>query len=236
LAEACGVHRVVLRRKWVQSYSVTPQDVLRIGRVYSEAMAWHERGHHGTTRPQGQQYDNDEYALTSRGSDLFGFVQNQPVELQPTVAPAVFFPDPSLGYDAHLRLPARRRRARVARRERTDGPPVVAVVGSRSCSDYALVERTLDAAGPVGKILTGGHKGADSLVRTYADKHGIPLTVINPPYRSHGDEATMERDKLLLAQADRLIAFWDGRSRGTNYTTHLARRLGIDYEVVAVEQ
>lgn len=91
---------------------------------------------------------------------------------------------------------------------------------------------TLDRAGPIARIITGSHEGADRLAARYAREHHIPFTVVNLAWKRHGKRAPMERDKRLIAAIDRLIAFHDGRSEGTAYAIHVAHRVGRVVEVV----
>jgi predicted Rossmann-fold nucleotide-binding protein len=103
----------------------------------------------------------------------------------------------------------------------------LAVVGSRSFSDYALLSRVLSAVHtPITHIVSGGARGADSLAARYAEEHGIELLVFLPDW-STGKGAGFARNRLIVENADALIAFWDGVSRGTAHSIGLAKERGI---------
>jgi hypothetical protein len=89
-------------------------------------------------------------------------------------------------------------------------PVRLAVVGSRTFDDEALLERTLDAFiarhGVPAVLVSGGARGADTLAERYAGNHGIPVLILHPDWRKHGRGAGLVRN------AD--VAFWDGSSRG----------------------
>jgi hypothetical protein len=101
----------------------------------------------------------------------------------------------------------------------------VAVVGSRSVTDYALVRRNLDWLveewGPFA-IITGGCRGADQLAERYARERDFPLQVFGADWKRFGKQAGWLRNLEMVKAADRVIAFWDGESRGTALTIEIA--------------
>ena len=90
----------------------------------------------------------------------------------------------------------------------------VAVIGSRglTVSDLGryLPENTTE-------IVSGGAKGVDTSAREYALAHGIKLTEFLPDYRRYGRAAPLVRNREIVAYADQVLAFWDGKSPGTKY-------------------
>ena len=89
----------------------------------------------------------------------------------------------------------------------------VAVVGSRG-----LTVENLEAYLPpeTTELISGGAKGIDTCVRNYAQAHGIKLTEFLPDYRHYGKAAPIIRNADIVSNADRVVAFWDGKSRGTH--------------------
>ena len=118
----------------------------------------------------------------------------------------------------------------------------VAVVGSRTFDDVAWLTRTLDCLrldqGPCRadlenpprdhllRIVSGGAQGADTLAAAWAIANDIPLTVYRPLYAAYGRGAPLVRNKLIVMDCDCVVAFWDGKSRGTKHTIELAKALG----------
>ena len=109
----------------------------------------------------------------------------------------------------------------------------VAVVGSRSLS-----VKDLGAFLPEGvsEILAGGARGVDASAKEYAEVKGIPLREFLPEYERYGRAAPLRRNLALLAEADLVLAFWDGRSRGTAFVIRECRRRGVPHRVIREEE
>jgi len=105
----------------------------------------------------------------------------------------------------------------------------VAVVGSRG-----LVVEDLGAYLPeeTDEIISGGARGIDTCAREYAERHGMKITEFLPEYRKYGRCAPLMRDRLIVDEADMIIAIWDGKSGGTGYTIDYARRTGKNVKIV----
>jgi hypothetical protein len=83
-------------------------------------------------------------------------------------------------------------------------------------------------------IVSGGARGVDTLAEGYARQHGLGTIIHYPDYKRYGRRAPVVRNTLIVNEADMLIAFWDGRSRGTNDTITKARRKGLPVAIVKV--
>ncbi len=90
----------------------------------------------------------------------------------------------------------------------------VAVIGSRN-----LTIENLNNYLPyrVTEIVSGGAKGIDTSARTYALNNNIPLTEFIPDYKKFGKSAPLKRNLEIIKHSYLIIAFWDGKSRGTKY-------------------
>lgn len=99
----------------------------------------------------------------------------------------------------------------------------VAVIGSRSIKNADISEYIPKEA---THIITGGAIGVDKLAEREARKRGISLTVYKPDYENHGKSAPLIRNRKIAEECDMLVAFWDGRSRGTVFTWRYARSKG----------
>jgi predicted Rossmann fold nucleotide-binding protein DprA/Smf involved in DNA uptake len=100
---------------------------------------------------------------------------------------------------------------------------VYAIVGSRNFDDYEKVKEVLKDA-DISKIVSGGADGADSLGEKYAKEHDIELVTYLPDWKQYGKAAGMIRNKLIINDADVVIAFWDGVSKGTANSINLAKK------------
>jgi hypothetical protein len=90
----------------------------------------------------------------------------------------------------------------------------VAVIGSREFNDYERLRDTLSLF-PITKIISGGAKGADSLSERYARENGIPTEIYHAQWDLFGKKAGFLRNTTIVENSELVIAFWDGKSRGT---------------------
>ncbi len=96
----------------------------------------------------------------------------------------------------------------------------LAIIGSRGLTVKNL-EKYLPS--DVTEIVSGGAKGIDTCAMEYALTQGIKLTEILPAYKKYGRSAPLKRNLLIIDYADEVLAFWDGRSRGTKYVIDQCR-------------
>lgn len=109
----------------------------------------------------------------------------------------------------------------------------VAIVGSRG-----LWVRNLGKYLPEGvtEIVSGGAKGVDTCAREYALAHGIPLREFLPDYKQYGRSAPLKRNLSIIQNADFVLAFWDGTSRGTKFVIDNCKIRGIPVKVFIPEK
>lgn len=107
----------------------------------------------------------------------------------------------------------------------------VAIIGSRSINNADVGKRIPP---DTTLIISGGAVGIDTLAEKYADKKGIEKMIIYPNYELYGKSAPLIRNKLIVDNADLVIAFWDGQSSGTAFTISYAKRRGVPCEVYMV--
>lgn len=99
----------------------------------------------------------------------------------------------------------------------------VAVIGSRNISiqnlsDYLPKETT--------EIVSGGAKGVDTSAREYALSNSIKLTEFLPEYSKYKRGAPLKRNIQIIEYADMVIAFWDGKSKGTKFVIDSCTKTG----------
>ena len=102
----------------------------------------------------------------------------------------------------------------------------VAIIGSRTFNDYELVCKTIKELKleTMTHMVSGGAKGADSLGERYAKEHNIPCIIYKPDWNTYGKSAGFVRNKDIINACDIVIAFWDGKSKGTEHSIMLAKR------------
>jgi len=101
----------------------------------------------------------------------------------------------------------------------------IAVVGSRGFKDWGLLRLVMSEYNP-SEIISGGAIGADSMAAAWAREKGIPLKEILPDYNRYGRAAPIRRNDLIVDAAEMVIAFWDGKSKGTKYIMDYAEKGG----------
>lgn len=90
----------------------------------------------------------------------------------------------------------------------------VAIIGSRGLKVDNL-EKYLPK--DTTEIVSGGAKGVDNSAKQYALSHGIKFTEFLPEYDKYGRAAPLKRNIAIIEYSDIVIAFWDGKSRGTSH-------------------
>ncbi len=66
-------------------------------------------------------------------------------------------------------------------------------------------------------------------------KKGLKLIEFIPNYEKFGKGAPPERNKLIVQECDCVLAFWDGKSRGTKFTLDYAREMGMPIKIVEIK-
>ncbi len=89
----------------------------------------------------------------------------------------------------------------------------IAVAGSRNL--FPNEEQMANYLSDADEIVSGGARGVDACAAKYAKKHNIALTEILPNYALYGRAAPVIRNKEIVDYADRIVVFWDGKSKGT---------------------
>ncbi len=100
----------------------------------------------------------------------------------------------------------------------------VAVIGSRG-----LMVDDLGRYLPedTEELISGGARGVDACARGYALAHGVPLREFLPDYARYGRLAPLIRNVEIVQSSDLVLAFWDGRSRGTVHVVKQCRERGV---------
>ncbi len=107
-------------------------------------------------------------------------------------------------------------------------------VAFSGCRDVELARHRITAVMPARarEILVGDcPTGVDPAVRRWAAFWQKPVRVFPADWETHGKAAGPIRNKAMVAEADLLIAFWDGASKGTLSAIREASKAGIPVRV-----
>ena len=108
----------------------------------------------------------------------------------------------------------------------------IAVIGSRRIKTPDIGKYAISA----DEIVSGGAVGVDTAAREYAIAHNLKLTEFLPDYEKYGRAAPIVRNKQIVDYSDRVVAFWDGVSKGTLSVIKYAEKTGKFCEIVLTER
>ena len=83
-------------------------------------------------------------------------------------------------------------------------------------------------------IISGCAKGADTLGMLYAHKHNMELWKYPADWNTHGKSAGYIRNSEMADNATHLIAFWDGKSKGTKHMIDLAKKKNLTVKIIKI--
>ena len=101
----------------------------------------------------------------------------------------------------------------------------IAIVGSR---DLKVNNLKKYLPKNVTEIVSGGAKG---VAQEYADAYGLKFIEFLPEYEKYGRRAPLVRNDLIIDYADVVIAFWDGKSKGTKYVIDRCKKVNKDIKI-----
>ena len=110
----------------------------------------------------------------------------------------------------------------------------LAVIGTKKFTDFNFLSNTLIKISNIEVIISGGAAGTDTFAKQFAFKNQIKFLEFLPDYKKFDDKAKHIRDKLIVEECDKLIAFWDGECEGTKYTMDYAEKLGKPVKIINV--
>jgi hypothetical protein len=92
----------------------------------------------------------------------------------------------------------------------------VIIAGSRTITDFALVENAIKESGfEITEVVSGGCAGPDQLGERWAAINNIPVKVFPADWETYGKAAGPMRNERMAAYGEALIVCWDGKSKGT---------------------
>ena len=110
---------------------------------------------------------------------------------------------------------------------------IILVTGSRNYNNYEIIKEYVKKHFNKNNdvVIHGGAKGVDSLMERACKEEGIYTKVfrpVNPSIPAY----YLHRNAEMVGLADRVVAFWDGVSRGTKFTIDYAKARGKDVKMI----
>lgn len=113
----------------------------------------------------------------------------------------------------------------------------VIIAGGRDYGSYSLLCKTMDRMlcnkqSESIQIVCGKAHGADTLGERYARERGYSVNDFPANWKTYGKRAGYIRNVEMAQNADALVAFWDGQSRGTAHMIKMAKEYGLLVRVI----
>ena len=115
----------------------------------------------------------------------------------------------------------------------------VIIAGGRDYNNYEELERTMDQLlfniEDEIAIVCGMARGADTLGEQYGKQRGYNIHYFPADWETFGRAAGHIRNREMAENADALVAFWNGKSRGTANMISTAKKLNLRVRVIRYE-
>ena len=111
----------------------------------------------------------------------------------------------------------------------------IIIAGGRDFDDFDFlcekVDKILSRQQEI-EIVSGCARGADKLGERYAELRGYPVKRFPADWGNHGRAAGYIRNEEMAEYSDALIAFWDGKSKGTQHMIRIAEEQGLKTRIL----
>lgn len=108
----------------------------------------------------------------------------------------------------------------------------VIIAGGRDFNDYEMLKEKCKGILRRGDtVVSGMARGADSLGLLLAERNGLHVAEYPAEWDKYGNSAGHKRNFRMSQNADALIAFWDGFSKGTKNMIEQAHAARLDIHV-----
>lgn len=98
----------------------------------------------------------------------------------------------------------------------------IAIVGSRAFESLLLVRFYVSRLPADSIVISGGAKGVDKFAEDEARARGLLVRIYEAEWEKYGRSAGMRRNGAIVEDAEKIVAFWDGKSRGTKNSVERA--------------
>lgn len=106
------------------------------------------------------------------------------------------------------------------------------IAGGRNFGHYGVFHNAMEDLGQyVTEVVCGAAAGADQMGAEWAVDRGLKIQMFPPDWERWGTAAGPIRNKEMAEYADVLVAFWDGKSKGTANMIKQALSNGLEVHV-----
>lgn len=114
----------------------------------------------------------------------------------------------------------------------------IIIAGGRDFMDYNLLKEKVNKILQEKRvshkivIISGCARGADTLGLRYASENAFDVEEYPADWDKYGKKAGYMRNVEMAKDADALIAFWDGKSKGTKHMIDIATERNLPIRVI----
>ena len=114
----------------------------------------------------------------------------------------------------------------------------IIIAGGRDFMDYNLLKKKANKILQEKRvshkivIISGCARGADTLGLRYASENAFDVEEYPANWDKYGKKAGYMRNVEMAENADALIAFWDGKSKGTKHMIDIATERNLPIRVI----
>ena len=112
------------------------------------------------------------------------------------------------------------------------------IAGGRDFMDYNLLKEKVNKILQEKKvthkivIISGCARGADTLGLRYATENAFDVEKYPAEWGNYGKKAGYMRNVEMAENADAIIAFWDGKSKGTKHMIDIATERNLPIRII----
>lgn len=110
------------------------------------------------------------------------------------------------------------------------------IAGGRDITDYGkLLAAVAACPWKITTVVNGGARGVDTMAVRWASENHIMSLTYSADWGTHGKVAGPMRNRLMAADAQALLALWDGQSPGTRNMIEEARNNKLRIHIFRVD-
>lgn len=101
----------------------------------------------------------------------------------------------------------------------------IVVAGGRTYTNTGMVFICLEKIVQKGDVIISGHaKGVDMMGELYAQKNNLACEIYPAEWDKYGRSAGPRRNEQMAQVADKVVVFWNFKSRGTKNMVEMAKK------------